>query len=162
MSIATRLPLLARQTCHVRALTVARARPPLKSFAGRYQSTYSHSCALSKTLRPLSLAPFRIIATQAPAMSIDQRIPDDVLYPAWKPPTKGFLSLLPLRWVPYAELMRLKKTGGLYGFFFPYLIGIGFAASIAPVARRVGLARNRTGVALYVRGYGRRLVRRQR
>ena len=28
--------------------------------------------------------------------------------------------------------MRLEKTGGLYGFYFPYLIGIGFAASVAP------------------------------
>ena len=27
--------------------------------------------------------------------------------------------------------MRLEKTGGLYGFYFPYLIGIGFAASVA-------------------------------
>lgn len=53
-------------------------------------------------------------------------------HPPWQPPQKGFLSLLPSPWVPYAELMRLEKTGGLYGFYFPYLIGIGYAASIAP------------------------------
>jgi len=68
------------------------------------------------------------------ATTATTHVAPDVEYPDWKPPTRGVLSLLPLRWVPYAELMRLEKTGGLYGFFFPYLIGIGYAASVAPVA----------------------------
>ncbi|MCJ1263256.1 Para-hydroxybenzoate--polyprenyltransferase, mitochondrial precursor (PHB:polyprenyltransferase) [Lobaria immixta] len=52
-------------------------------------------------------------------------------YPPWTPPQNGFLSILPPSWVPYVELMRLEKPGGLYGFYFVYLIGIGYAASIA-------------------------------
>lgn len=51
--------------------------------------------------------------------------------PAYKPPRKGILSMLPSSWVPYAELMRIEKPGGLYGFYFPYLIGLGYAACIA-------------------------------
>ena len=56
-----------------------------------------------------------------------------VEYPSWTPPTKGLLSHLPPSWVPYAELMRLHQPGGMYGGYFPYLIGIGFAASAAPI-----------------------------
>lgn len=52
-------------------------------------------------------------------------------YPVWQPPTKGILSVLPPSWVPYAELMRIEKPGGLYGFYFPYLIGLSYAACIA-------------------------------
>lgn len=52
-------------------------------------------------------------------------------YPPWTPPQGGFLSILPSSWVPYAELMRLEKPGGLYGSYFVYLVGIGYAASVA-------------------------------
>lgn len=51
--------------------------------------------------------------------------------PPYKPPQKGVLSTLPASWVPYAELMRIEKPGGLYGFYFPYLIGLGYAACIS-------------------------------
>ncbi|KAH8594382.1 UbiA prenyltransferase family, partial [Bisporella sp. PMI_857] len=49
----------------------------------------------------------------------------------YEAPQNGVLSLLPKSWVPYAELMRIEKPGGLYGFYFPYLIGLSYAASIA-------------------------------
>lgn len=51
--------------------------------------------------------------------------------PPYQPPQKGALSTLPTSWVPYAELMRIEKPGGLYGFYFPYLIGLGYAASMS-------------------------------
>jgi 4-hydroxybenzoate polyprenyltransferase len=59
----------------------------------------------------------------------------DPRYPAWSPPTKGILSKLPAAWVPYAELSRIEKPGGLYGFYMAYLIGLGYGAClIAPTA----------------------------
>ncbi|KAK8212768.1 putative UbiA family prenyltransferase [Phyllosticta capitalensis] len=42
-----------------------------------------------------------------------------------------FLSALPASWRPYVELTRFQKPAGLFGFYFPYTIGIFFAASIA-------------------------------
>ena len=41
------------------------------------------------------------------------------------------LSKLPASWVPYAELSRIEKPGGLYGFYMAYLIGLGFGACVA-------------------------------
>ncbi|KAI1360885.1 UbiA prenyltransferase family-domain-containing protein [Xylaria arbuscula] len=52
-------------------------------------------------------------------------------YPPWTPPVKGILSRLPLSLVPYAELSRIEKPGGLYGFYMAYLIGLSYGACIA-------------------------------
>ncbi|KAI0535366.1 UbiA prenyltransferase family-domain-containing protein [Xylaria digitata] len=52
-------------------------------------------------------------------------------YPPWSPPVKGILSKLPLSLVPYAELSRIEKPGGLYGFYMAYLIGLSYGACIA-------------------------------
>ncbi|KAK7540017.1 putative UbiA family prenyltransferase [Phyllosticta citribraziliensis] len=49
-------------------------------------------------------------------------------------PKSDFLSKLPESWRPYVELTRFQKPAGLFGFYFPYLIGIFFAASIADPA----------------------------
>lgn len=46
--------------------------------------------------------------------------------------TTGFLSLLPKSWVPYAQLMRLDRPAGLYAFYFPYLMGVNYAACLSP------------------------------
>ena len=50
--------------------------------------------------------------------------------PAYTPPSSGFLSLLPSSWTPYAELMRVEKPAGLYAFYIPYLIGLGYGACL--------------------------------
>ena len=42
----------------------------------------------------------------------------------YKPPTSGLLSLLPLSWVPYAELIRLNNPAGILYFYFPFLFGL--------------------------------------
>ena len=47
------------------------------------------------------------------------------------PTSSGFFSHLPPSWVPYAQLMRLDRPGGFYAFYFPYLIGLSFAACIS-------------------------------
>ncbi|KAL9610616.1 MAG: hypothetical protein Q9167_004690 [Letrouitia subvulpina] len=52
--------------------------------------------------------------------------------PTYVPPKTGFLSHLPPAWVPYAQLMRLDRPGGFYAFYFPYLIGLAYAAYISP------------------------------
>lgn len=52
-------------------------------------------------------------------------------YPPWTPPVKGILSKLPPSLVPYAELSRIEKPGGLYGFYMAYLIGLSYGACLA-------------------------------
>lgn len=51
--------------------------------------------------------------------------------PGYTDPINGLLSRVPSSWVPYCQLMRLDRPGGLYAFYFPYLIGLAFAACIA-------------------------------
>jgi 4-hydroxybenzoate polyprenyltransferase len=48
-------------------------------------------------------------------------------------PTTGNLSGLPLTWRPYAQLMRIDRPAGLYAIYFPYLIGLIYAACISPI-----------------------------
>ncbi|KAF3766658.1 putative UbiA family prenyltransferase, partial [Cryphonectria parasitica EP155] len=48
----------------------------------------------------------------------------------YTPPTKGILSKLPSSWVPYAQLSRIEKPGGLYGFYMAYVIGLGYGACL--------------------------------
>ena len=50
--------------------------------------------------------------------------------PGYTLPSSGFLSLLPSSWTPYAELMRLERPAGLYAFYVPYLIGLGYGACL--------------------------------
>ncbi|KAJ5459519.1 UbiA prenyltransferase family-domain-containing protein [Penicillium daleae] len=52
--------------------------------------------------------------------------------PPYTDPTTGILSMLPSSWVHYAQLMRLELPGGFYAFYFLYIIGILYAACIAP------------------------------
>ncbi|KAI1466308.1 putative 4-hydroxybenzoate polyprenyl transferase [Daldinia caldariorum] len=54
--------------------------------------------------------------------------------PPYEDPKTGFLSWLPRAWIPYAQLMRIDRPAGLYAFYFPYLIGLAYAACIAPTA----------------------------
>ncbi|KAK3945720.1 UbiA prenyltransferase [Diplogelasinospora grovesii] len=52
--------------------------------------------------------------------------------PPYTKPTTGLLSKLPVSWIPYAQLMRIDRPAGLYAFYFPYLIGLAYAACISP------------------------------
>ncbi|TRX88464.1 hypothetical protein FHL15_010654 [Xylaria flabelliformis] len=54
--------------------------------------------------------------------------------PAYSDPTTGILSKLPHSCVPYAQLMRIDRPGGLYAFYFPYLIGLAYGACITSPA----------------------------
>lgn len=64
------------------------------------------------------------LVNASPESSVDR-------YPPWTPPVKGILSKLPLSLVPYAELSRIEKPGGLYGFYMAYLIGLSYGACLA-------------------------------
>lgn len=63
--------------------------------------------------------------------------------PRYSPPTNGFLSYLPASWVPYAELIRLDKPHGIYMILYPYLLGLLYAAKIAPAPLPLHLVINR-------------------
>ncbi|UKZ74618.1 hypothetical protein TrVFT333_002288 [Trichoderma virens FT-333] len=52
--------------------------------------------------------------------------------PRYSPPTKGFLSYVPSSWVPYVELTRFEKPHGIYMILYPYIMGLLYAARIAP------------------------------
>ena len=49
--------------------------------------------------------------------------------PAYKPPQRGLLSIIPSSWVPYAELMRIGRPAGFYAYYLPALIGLGYASA---------------------------------
>ncbi|KAL9615975.1 MAG: hypothetical protein Q9160_009099 [Pyrenula sp. 1 TL-2023] len=111
------------------------ARPLLSSrlSVNRFQSTRRPHTPPARSSLTLSRSEGTLTATQPGTVT---PVPEDPFahLPPWQPPRKGVLSRLPASWVPYAELMRIEKTGGLYGFYFPYLIGMGWAATIATPA----------------------------
>ncbi|RYP69499.1 hypothetical protein DL770_008229 [Monosporascus sp. CRB-9-2] len=72
----------------------------------------------------------------------------DPRYPPWSPPTKGILSKLPPSWVPYAELSRIEKPGGLYGFYMAYLIGISYGACLVTPAPSPAALAGTAGILL--------------
>ncbi|KAI1424970.1 putative 4-hydroxybenzoate polyprenyl transferase [Xylaria sp. FL1777] len=80
--------------------------------------------------------------TSSPVVITQRRIPlDDSKedlnnffphLPSYVHPTTGLLGIFPKAMVPYAQLMRIDKPAGLYGIYFPYLIGLFYAACITP------------------------------
>ncbi|KAF7558619.1 hypothetical protein G7046_g5545 [Stylonectria norvegica] len=53
----------------------------------------------------------------------------------YKLPQTGILSMIPVSWVPYAELVRIDKPTGTYYLFFPCLFSTLMAAPmVAPMA----------------------------
>ena len=54
---------------------------------------------------------------------------NDPHFPVYQSPEHGLISLLPGRWIPYAELIRLDKPTGTYYLFFPCLFSTLMAAS---------------------------------
>jgi 4-hydroxybenzoate polyprenyltransferase len=56
--------------------------------------------------------------------------------PFYQTPTTGFVSYLPQSWIPYAQLMRLDRAAGFYAFYFPYVVGLAFAAANAPTRHK--------------------------
>ncbi|KAL7627700.1 hypothetical protein AAE478_001894 [Parahypoxylon ruwenzoriense] len=69
-------------------------------------------------------------------------------YPPWSPPTKGILAKIPRSWVYYAELSRIDKPGGLYGFYMAYLIGISYGACLAAPAPAPAALAGTAGILL--------------
>lgn len=59
-------------------------------------------------------------------MAVTNHFPD---LPPYQPPQTGFVSKLPISWVPYAELMRLHRPTGFWAFFLPHIEGTLWAAA---------------------------------
>lgn len=71
-------------------------------------------------------------------------------HPLYTPPTKGILSKLPPSWIPFAELSRIEKPGGLYGFYMAYLIGLGYGAClVAPTVAPTSLVSTAAVLLVY-------------
>ena len=63
-------------------------------------------------------------------MVIDSTL--DAWLPQYQPPRSGFMSYLPSKWVPYAELMRVDKPVGALYLYFPCIFGTLLAGSLNP------------------------------
>lgn len=69
-------------------------------------------------------------------------------YPKWSPPTRGILAKMPHSCIPYAELSRIEKPGGLYGFYMAYLIGISYGACLVVPAPAPATLAGTAGILL--------------
>ncbi|KAF2834441.1 4-hydroxybenzoate polyprenyl transferase [Patellaria atrata CBS 101060] len=56
--------------------------------------------------------------------------PNHPVVRAYTRPTRGFLALLPHKFVPYAELMRVEKPAGFFTALWPHMFGTLYAACI--------------------------------
>lgn len=78
--------------------------------------------------------------------------------PPYERPTTGLLSVLPAKWVPYAELIRIDKPTGTYYLFFPCLFSTLMAAPMATPMASIGSVAGTTLLfftgALIMRGAG--------
>ncbi|ATY67222.1 4-hydroxybenzoate polyprenyl transferase [Cordyceps militaris] len=78
--------------------------------------------------------------------------------PAYQAPKTGILSILPAKWVPYGELIRIDKPTGTYYLFFPCLFSTLLAAPMAEpvtsIASVVGTSLLFFSGALIMRGAG--------
>lgn len=100
---------------------LARKIQPSRRFAAslaRCRSGLSIIATLTSVSRSFSNRP-----SSQPTSTLDQ------LPVAYQPPQNGFISYLPLPWMPYAELVRLDKPTGTYYLFFPCLFSSLMAAS---------------------------------
>ncbi|USP76587.1 hypothetical protein yc1106_03861 [Curvularia clavata] len=122
-----------------------RAFRPCFSRANTLTSQWRQNQCLASPLRKTSRPQFTQIKSLIPSKSLQPRsglatatVPQDAPtkpLPDYAPPTTGFLSYLPQKWVPYGELMRLDKPTGTYYLFFPCLFSTLVAATMAtPVA----------------------------
>ncbi|RDW78937.1 4-hydroxybenzoate octaprenyltransferase [Aspergillus mulundensis] len=68
--------------------------------------------------------------------------------PPSQQPLQGLVSYLPSPLLPYAQLIRLDKPIGFAIVYLPYLIGIVYAASVAPTPLPMSLLLNRARIFL--------------
>lgn len=111
-------------------------------------SIYKQACNITRTSRLLRthLTPSSLLvrtsfhSTRSQRTPISSPIDDSSFLPTiatnnalapYQAPTKGFLSRLPAKWVPYGELLRLDKPAGTYYLFFPCLFSTLLAAPMA-------------------------------
>lgn len=104
---------------------------------GRLARRCTHH-GLARSFRlPRRLGPLRSTAVLHTARAA----PSPAAQPAYSPPTSGLLAVLPARWVPYAELIRIDKPTGTYYLYFPCLFSTLLAAPMAvPMADPVPVA----------------------
>ncbi|OAQ97858.1 hypothetical protein LLEC1_00010 [Akanthomyces lecanii] len=95
----------------------------------------------------------RLQAVAEPASTVAQQSA-----PPYEAPKSGVLSILPAKWVPYGELIRIDKPTGTYYLFFPCLFSTLLAAPMAEpmtaIASVVGTSLLFFSGALIMRGAG--------
>lgn len=93
----------------------------------------SRSTFLSHTPHRMTFYESHRRAQVAVEATTEQSTPQSL--PTYEPPKNGILSVLPAKWVPYGELMRLDKPAGTYYLFFPCLFSTLMAAPmVEPMA----------------------------
>ncbi|KAI0396811.1 UbiA prenyltransferase family-domain-containing protein [Xylariaceae sp. FL0594] len=109
-----------------------------------------------RTTTAIPPSPSSVISQQSRTTSAIEASPSDVYsterclpqLPTWTPPTKGILSLLPPSLVPYAELSRIEKPGGLYSFYMAYVIGLTYGVCLVTIAPTMALLTGTAGKLL--------------
>lgn len=119
---------VASKTTLVNNRFVTRPRTPTAAWAPSILAR-PQRCSSHQAISPSPVAP---LPTTSPiSSSTPHKAATTTTY---VPPTKGILSKLPPAWVPFAELSRIEKPGGLYGFYMAYLIGLGYGACLVTPA----------------------------
>lgn len=119
------------------SVTVVRSLRVFQSQAQSPRPTLKKALS-SNTDRHFS-APIRsfqnAVAAKSPSLVTNAVLEPSPEFEPYSPPTTGVLSVLPLSWVPYAELIRLDKPTGTYYLYFPCLFSTLLAAPFAtPIA----------------------------
>lgn len=84
-------------------------------------------CISSSQTRSIHSSSSRLLSLAATKPTSNQINPLAI----YSPPQTGLISRLPLKWVPYAELIRLDKPTGTYYLYFPCLWSTLMAAPLA-------------------------------
>ncbi len=122
---------------------------------GKYQGMNKSSRLLFRRQCVASHQTKRRLQTAAGAedqLSLQEKLPP------YEQPKTGLLSVLPAKWVPYAELIRIDKPTGTYYLFFPCLFSTLMAAPMASPMASIGSVAGTTILfftgALIMRGAG--------
>lgn len=125
-------------------------RPSLAVLRGNFRAAGRSS--LQQWRRPLTINSKRLASAPVVFTPEEIRASEDQRLKALSP----YVSKLPKKWIPYAELMRLQNPTGTWLLFIPgtWAIGIAGFTVAAPLAQTVGVLSAFAVGSLIMRGAG--------